>query len=363
MNNLDINMNKTMAESMSKTAIDKLFEKPKKLKFFITGIAGFLGSHLAERLIKDGHEVIGVDNLVGGYWDNVPEGAKFYEADCLDRDRMYELLEGVDIVYHCASACHEGLSIYSPYYYSVNTFSTSMSVISAAIARKVKRFILCSSAARYGALATPFTEEMVPKPQDPYGIAKYASDLALAEMGNTHGMEWVVAVPHNIIGTRQKYDDPYRNVASIFINCMLQGKTPFIYGDGLQQRSFSFVGDIVDPLISMASVTEAHGEIFNIGPDETTTTILDLYRIIADIIGFKEAPNHLPDRIREVKVVHLSADKARKYLGYQPKKKLEDGLREMVEWIRERGTKPFDYHLPIEIESPMMPKTWKEKLY
>lgn len=334
------------------------------MKIFITGVAGFLASHLAERLIKEGHQVVGVDNLVGGYIDNVPDGVEFHKGDCIDLNLMLELSKGCDIVYHCASACHEGLSVYSPFYYTQNTFGTAVSVISAAIQNKVKRFILCSSAARYGELEIPFNEEMLPKPQDPYGIAKYASDLCLMEMGDTHGMEWVIAVPHNIIGTRQKYDDPYRNVVSIFMNRMMQGKPVYIYGDGKQQRCFSFVEDIVDPMVRMMTVPEAKGQIFNIGPDWDTTTINDLADMVAKVVGYKGDPAvHLPDRIREVKVVHLSADKARKILGYEAKTSLKDALEKMYTWMKERGTKPFNYHLPIEIESDKMPRTWKEKLY
>src|SRR3989344_8732063 len=333
-------------------------------KIFVSGVAGFLGSHLAENLINDDHQVIGVDNLSGGYLDNIPKKVKFYKADCFDRKLMFELMKDIDIVYHCACAGHEGLSIFSPHYITSNTFGTTISMISGAIARKVKRFILCSSAARYGALKTPFKEDMLPKPQDPYGIAKYASDLSLIELGNTHGMEYVIAVPHNIIGTRQKYDDPYRNVASIFINLMLQGKSPMIYGDGLQERSFSFVSDVVEPLIKMGTVPEANGQIINIGPDKSTTTVLDLARIVAKLTNFKGEFKHFPDRPREVKVVHCSADKARKILGYEPKKQLEAGLTEMVEWIRKRGVKPFQYVLPVEFpDSPLIPKTWNNKLF
>ena len=333
-------------------------------KIFITGVAGFLGSHLAEALIKEGHEVVGVDNMVGGYIDNVPEGVDFYVEDCLDLQTMKDLMEGCDIVYHLASACHEGLSIYSPYYFTMNTYQTSMAVITAAIHNKVKRFVLCSSCARYGSIETPYTEDMQPKPQDPYGIAKYASDLALIDLSDTHGMEYVIAIPHNIIGTRQKYDDPYRNAASIMINRMLQGKPPIIYGDGLQERSFSFVSDIVDPMVKMGFADEAKNQVFNIGPDSGTTSVLDLAKMIAGIIGFEGEFQHEAPRHKEVRVVHASADKARRLLGYEPTKDLREGLVEMVEDIKRRGTKPFQYHLDTELpDSPTLPLTWKEKKF
>jgi UDP-glucose 4-epimerase len=333
------------------------------MRIFVTGIAGFLASHLADRLLANGHEVVGVDNLAGGYVKNVPDGVEFHIEDCANRDRMFELMRGCDIVYHCACAGHEGLSIFSPHYITSNTFGTTISMISAALARKVKRFVLCSSAARYGSLVPPFTEDMLPKPQDPYGIAKYASDLALIELATTHGMEYSIAVPHNIIGTRQKYDDPYRNVASIFINLMLQGKSPIIYGDGLQERTFSFVSDVVDPLVKMGFSSEANGQIINVGPDNNPTSVLELAWIIKRLTGFEGNILHVPDRPREVRKVECSADKARRLLGYEAKKDMEEGLQEMVDWIRDRGTKLFQYILPVEIPSDKLPVTWGKKLF
>lgn len=336
----------------------------KSMKILVTGVAGFLGSHLSERLVKDGHQVVGLDNLVGGYLDNVPREVEFHVADCLDLEKMKELTRGVDVVYHLASACHEGLSHFSPYYYTNNTLSTTMAMITAAIFNDVKRFVLCSSAARYGAIATPFTEDMQPKPQDPYGIAKYSSDLALADLAETHGMEYSIIVPHNIIGTRQKYDDPYRNVVSIMINLMLQGRPPIIYGDGTQERSFSFVSDVVDPFVKVGFAPEANGQMFNVGPDHSTMTINDLARILGEIIGLDVKPQYVPMRPKEVRVVHASADKARRILGYEAKKDIKEGLAEMVDWVRERGCKPFDYHLPIELpNSPSLPITWKDRLF
>jgi UDP-glucose 4-epimerase len=335
-----------------------------KMKILVSGVAGFLGSHLSERLIAEGHYVIGIDNMVGGYLDNVPEGVQFHDVDCLDNEKVKELMQGVELVYHLASACHEGLSHFSPYYYSMNTFETTMSMISAALANNVKRFVLCSSAARYGEIEAPFREDMLPKPQDPYGISKYASDLALADLCDTHGMEYSIIVPHNIIGTRQKYDDPYRNVVSIMINLMLQGRPPIIYGDGEQERSFSFVSDVVDPFIKVGFDPEANGEIFNVGPDQSTMTINQLAKTLADIIGYTGEFQYVPIRPKEVRVVHASADKARAILGYEAKKDIREGLQEMVDWVRERGTKPFDYHLPIELpDSPILPITWKERLF
>lgn len=337
-------------------------EKPQTI--FVTGVAGFLGSHLAEALLKQGHKVKGVDNMIGGYLDNVPQGVEFRQIDCIDREAMVKFMEGSDIVYHCAATAYEGLSVFSPHLVTQNVFGITLSTASAAISTKVRRFVLCSSMARYGTQdKNPFTEDMTPKPQDPYGIAKYAAELCVANLAKVHGMEYAIAVPHNIIGARQKYDDPYRNVAAIMINMMLQGRQPIIYGDGEQMRCFSFYQDDVDPLIKMGFQDNVAGETVNIGPDEEPVTVNQLAKTIADIIGFDLKPMYLPDRPQEVKVATCSAEKARKLLGYKTSTTLHHGLDDMIAYIKNRGPKPFTYHLDLEIVSELTPRSWKEKLF
>jgi UDP-glucose 4-epimerase len=216
--------------------------------------------------------------------------------------------------------------------------------------------------ARYGHGKPPFREDQRPEPVDPYGIAKYAGELLVQNVCDTHGMEYVIAVPHNIIGPKQKYDDPFRNVAAIMINRMLQGKQPIIYGDGEQIRNFSFVQDCIDPLLEMGFQKALSREIINIGPDEEATTVNELARILAELLSFDLHPIYVPDRPQEVRNALCSADKARKLLGYKTKVTLREGLLSMVQWIREQGPKPFEYHLPIEIDSPLVPKTWRDRL-
>jgi len=331
---------------------------------FITGVAGFLGSHLAETLIKEGHKVSGCDNLIGGYLDNVPEGVDFHQVDCKYLNTMKKLLEGIDIVYHCACTAYEGLSVFSPNLICENTYQIAVSVITAAIHNKVKRFVLCSSMARYGEQPiVPFTEDMEPKPQDPYGISKLSSEKILKVLSEVHGMEYVIAVPHNIIGPRQKYDDPYRNVASIMINLMLQNRQPIIYGDGEQKRCFSFVQDCVDCLIKLGFQDNVVGEIINIGPDEEFITINELAKTIAELINFDLKPLYKTGRPQEVKLATCSANKARKLLGYQTKTSLKEGLQEIIDYIKQRGVKTFRYHLDLEIINDKTPETWKNKLF
>lgn len=339
-------------------------EQRKKKKIFISGVAGFLGSHLAEALLKEGHEVIGCDNLIGGYIDNVPDGVEFHQVDCKYLNTMKNILKDIDIVYHCACTPYEGLSVFSPHLICENTYQISVTLITAAIHNKVKRFVYCSSMARYGEQSQlPFTEEMTPKPQDPYGISKLAVESFLKTMSNVHGMEYVIAVPHNIIGPRQKYDDPFRNVASIMINLMLQGRQPIIYGDGEQKRCFSFVQDDIDCLLKCGFQDNLNGEIINIGPDEEFITINDLAKTIAEMLNFDLKPRYFPKRPQEVKFATCSADKARKLLGYQTKTSLREGLQKMIRYIKERGVRKFRYHLTLEIKNEKTPKTWTDKLF
>lgn len=334
------------------------------MRVFITGIAGFLGSHLADAMLAEGYEVCGCDNLIGGYRDNVPNDADFHEVDCNDFEKMKELLKNVDVVYHTACTAYEGLSVFSPKLVAENTYLNSASVASAAIANRVKRFVTCSSMARYGTQETvPFVEEMICKPQDPYGISKFSAEILLQNLCEVHGMELVIAVPHNIIGPRQKYDDPFRNVASIMINLMLQGRQPIIYGDGNQKRCFSFIADDIECLRKLAFQDNVIGEVINIGPDEEFVTINYLAETIANLINFKLKPVYMPGRPQEVRFATCSANKARRLLGYKTKYTLEQGLSEMINYIRMRGTKAFSYHLPLEITSEKTPKTWTQRIF
>lgn len=333
-------------------------------KVFITGIAGFLGSHIADRCLALGYEVVGCDNLIGGYLDNVPDGAEFFQYDCKYLNSMKKIMQGVDTVYHCAATAYEGLSVFAPHLVTQNTYQISISVMTAAISAGVRRFVYCSSMARYGTQdRVPFTEDMVCKPQDPYGIAKYAGELTLQNLADLHGMEYVIAVPHNIIGPRQKYDDPYRNVASIMINLMLQGRQPIIYGDGMQKRCFSFVQDDIQVLEKLMDEKSVAGQIINIGPDEEFVTINELAETIADILHFKLDPMHVPGRPREVKLATCSAKKARTLLGYKTNYTLRRGLEEMAQWIEKRGPKKFRYTFDIEILNDKTPKTWTNKMF
>lgn len=348
-------------------------------KIWITGIAGFLSSHLAEQLAKDGHTVWGNDSLVCGDISNFIDAniasdqrvtlatplSGGIKIDCCDHEHMRLALEEFkpDVLIHAACCAHEGFSPYSPHFVTNSVYGGSVATFSAAIAAGVKRIVFMSTMARYGKQEPPFTEETPPKPADPYGWAKLCAEETLKNLCEVHDVKWTIAVPHNIIGTRQKYDDPYRNVVSIFMNRMLQGKPAIVYGDGEQTRCFSPIGDVLPSLIKLVH-GEADGEIVNIGPDSDSNTmsINQLADKIGNLTGFNGKPEYYPERGCDAKHAHCSSDKSRKILGFEATHSLDECLSKMVEDIKAKGTKPFDYFMPIEIESDRAPRTWKERL-
>ena len=264
-------------------------------RIFITGVAGFLGSHVADRMIELGYEVVGVDNLSGGFIDNVNPKVEFYEEDCNNLDKMKELIKGCDIVFHAACVAPDGYSFYSPYYITKNTFEATMSVLSASIFNNVKKFVYCSSMARYGSQPKlPYKEDMDCFPVSPYGVAKLASEQVVKQLCELNNIDYVILVPHNIIGPRQNYTDPYRNVAAIMINRMLQNKQPIINGDGNQKRCFSFINDCVSCIEKAITNDNLNGEVINIGPDEEFITINELAKEIAKDLKFDLNPIYEP---------------------------------------------------------------------
>lgn len=333
------------------------------MKVFITGVAGFLGSHLADRLLDLGYDVVGVDNLDGGFLENVNPKVEFYKEDCDNLEMMKKYMKNCDIVFHAACTAPDGFSFFAPHYITRNTFQITMSVLSAAIENNVSKFIYCSSMARYGSQPTiPYTEDMECFPVTPYAVGKYASELVIKQLCELNNNYYTIIVPHNIYGPRQNYTDPYRNVAAIMINKMLKGEQPIIYGDGEQKRCFSYIGDCINCIEKVITQDNLNGEIINIGPDEEFVTINELTREIADILNFDLKPIYVKDRPKEVKEATCSSDKARKMLGYKTKTPLRKGLEEMVKYIKEKGPKDFQYNYKLEITNNNTPDTWKKKM-
>jgi len=333
------------------------------MNIFITGVAGFLGSNLADFYLQKGFKVSGCDNLIGGDMDNVDPKVNFTKTDCEDLQKMTEITKNVDVVIHAAAYAHEGLSVVSPHLICSNIIGGSTSVFSAAIQNKVKRIVFCSSMARYGKIKQPFFEEDTPIPVDPYGISKLAAEKILINLCETYGVEYNIAIPHNIIGIKQKYDDPFRNVASIMINLILQNRQPIIYGDGEQKRSFSDVDDCIYSIDKLATDPNITSQIVNIGPEDNFITINELFKKISNQLQFNQEPEYFKDRINEVKLANCSADKAKKILNYEKKISLDESLAKMINYIKIKGNKKFKYNYDLEIINEKTPNTWVEKKF
>src|SRR6266550_1938765 len=243
----------------------------------VTGAAGFIGSHVVDHCLRLGHRVVALDDLSGGFADNVPRGATFVKGSILDHELINTLFaeHGFDYVYQLAAYAAEGLSHFIRRFNYNNNLIGSMNLIDAAVNNNVKRFVFTSSIAVYGAGQTPLTEDMAPIPEDPYGVAKLAVEQDLKCAHHMFGLAYTIFRPHNVYGERQNIADKYRNVIGIFMNQILHGEPLSVFGDGLQTRAFSYVGDIA-PIIARAPLEPAAiNETFNIGAD-TPYTILQL---------------------------------------------------------------------------------------
>ncbi len=334
------------------------------MHIFITGIAGFLGSNLADYYIAKGFKVSGCDNLVGGSLDNLDQkNINFFEGNCENLELMTKIMKNVDVVCHAAAYAHEGLSVFSPTLICNNNLTGSVSVFTAAIKNKVKRIVYCSSMARYGDIKIPYTEDQTPNPVDPYGVSKLAAEKILKILCDVHGVEYNIAVPHNIIGPKQNYNDPYRNVAAIMVNLMIQNRRPVIYGDGEQKRTFSDVDDCVYCLDKLMLDPSVKSQVVNIGPDDEFTSINTLFSMLSNKLGFNQKPIYLEDRPTEVKLSTCSAEKAKKLLNYQNKITLDESIDKVIDFIKSKGPKKFTYDYDLEINNDLTPKSWKEKLF
>jgi UDP-glucose 4-epimerase len=334
------------------------------MHIFITGVAGFLGSNLADFYLTKGHKVSGCDNLVGGDFDNVHPDVVFYKGNCENLDFMKQATnKNIDVLCHAAAYAHEGLSSVSPTIICNNNVTGSTSVFTAAIINKVKRIVYCSSMARYGDVKTPYKESDSLNPVDPYGVSKVAAEKILKILCNTHGVEYNIAVPHNIIGPKQKYDDPYRNVVSIMSNLMLQDRSPMIYGDGEQTRCFSDIVDCIYCLDKLITDKNIISETINIGPDEESISINEIFKKLANKIQFNKEPTYFADRPNEVKNALCSSEKARKILDYKTTVSLDDSIDKVINYIKKTGTKNFNYNYKLEIQNNKTPITWMKKLF
>lgn len=337
----------------------------------ITGSAGLIGSTLAKSFLDSGYCVIGIDNLIGGYSSNMPKQSPnfvFSNTDILNNKKLKEIFTFYkpDLVIHCAALAHEGLSVFSPKTIVENIYAGTASVCSASISAKVPVLINTSSMARYGAEQTPFVENQIAKPIDPYGLAKLHAEQHLNLMHDIHGIKVFHMVPHNVCGPHQCYSDPFRNVLSIFANRVLHQKPVYIYGDGAQKRSFSHVDDCVAAYRTLYDYRDSlqSGEVFNIGPDHgSEISISKLSKLVHTYFNAEPNEIYLDERPQEVKNAWVSTEKAKLLLNYETKNSIEDVVRDTITWIKNSPSRDFNYHLDIEIVTEKTPKTWTERLF
>ena len=325
---------------------------------FVTGVAGFIGSHVAEYLLKQGVEVVGLDDLSGGFEDNVPKETIFYKGTILDKTLLHKIFaeHRIDTVYHLAAYAAEGLSHFIRAFNYENNVVGTMNVMNQAIKAEVRCFVFTSSIAVYGANQTPMIESLVPSPEDPYGVAKYSVELDLAAARHMFGLNYVIFRPHNVYGERQHIGDRYRNVIGIFMNQLMTDQPMSIFGDGTQSRAFSYVADVAPVIARAPDVPGAYNEIFNVGADKATT-LNELAAGVAEAMGKPNQMKHLEAR---KEVLHAIADHAKvvKVFNYSAKHDLKDGLGRMAAWAKSVGPRKPTVFENIEVLRNL-PPSWR----
>ena len=304
------------------------------MKILITGVAGLIGSRLADWITANHpeHEIIGIDNLSGGYKNNVNSYVKFYEIDCKDKG-IKDIFEThkPDYVYHFAAYAAEGLSPFIRTYNYQNNLEATANIVNECIKHDVKRLVFTSTMAVYGHGNPPFDESHTPAPIDPYGIAKYACEMDIKVAGEQHGLDWCIIRPHNVYGNKQNIWDKYRNVLGIWMNQYMTGLPMSIFGDGEQKRAFSFIDDCLEPLWKAAIDKRASKEIINLGSG-IFYTINEANSILREVIG-DGTYIHKEGR-HEVKDAHPTWDKSVVLLDYKDVTPLHDGLEIMWHWAK-----------------------------
>ena len=325
----------------------------------VTGAAGFIGSHVADALIARGHKVTALDDLSGGYRDNVPVAAEFVEGSITDVALVERLFakHSFDYVFHLAAYAAEGLSHFIKRFNYTNNVIGSVNLINASVNTGVKGFVFTSSIAVYGAGKPPLREDDVPRPEDPYGVAKLAVEQDLRAAHEMFGLTYTVFRPHNVYGEFQNIGDRYRNVIGIFMNQIMTGRPLSIFGDGTQTRAFSYVGDIVGAIARSVDVPGARNEIFNVGGD-SVYSVRELAETVLRVTGSTSALRFLPARNE---VLHAFSDhsKLERIFGPQRSTSLEEGLTKMWTWAQAHGPRQSQKFDRIEVERNL-PAFWRE---
>ena len=324
----------------------------------VTGGAGFMGANLARELLRAGHRVVVLDDLSGGARANVPDGAQFIEGNICDHELVDELFDThrFDHVFHLAAYAAEGLSHFIKRFNYTNNVIGSVNLLNASVrVGTVRRFVFTSSIAVYGANQLPMVEELVPAPEDSYGIAKYAVERELAITHEMFDLPYTIFRPHNVYGEYQNIGDRYRNVIGIFMNQAMRGEPFTIFGDGEQTRAFSYIGDVVPALARCIELPETVGETYNIGGDNVYT-VNELARRTAAVMGVDLSVNYLPKR-NEVHSAYADHSKARKAFALADTVDLEEGLSRMADWVKDQGPQEPSVFSGVEIRKNL-PPSW-----
>jgi UDP-glucose 4-epimerase len=326
----------------------------------VTGGAGFIGAHLVNYLVKHGEKVIVLDDLSGGFIENVNTNASFIKGSITDKELVNSIFEenNIQYVFHLAAYAAEGLSHFIRRFNYTNNVLGSINLINAAIKNEVKCFVFTSSIAVYGENQLPMSEEMDPLPEDPYGIAKYAVELDLKAANKQFGLNYIIFRPHNVYGEFQNIGDRYRNVIGIFMNQILQNKPLTIFGDGKQIRAFTYINDIIPAISNSIHLKQYYNEIYNIGSDKTYT----VNQVAKEVMHAmkKDVPiNYLAAR-NEVKYAYSSHDKLRntyrKYLSNDTP--LSIGIQSMADWVEKIGSRTSSEFRDIELRKNL-PESWR----
>lgn len=329
-------------------------------KSLVTGGAGFIGAHVTNELINMGHQVVVLDDLSGGFEDNVNPNSIFVHGSITDNQLVQELFDKYefDYVYHLAAYAAEGLSHFIRRFNYENNLLGSVNLINASIKHKVKCFVFTSSIAVYGEGQLPMREDMVPMPEDPYGIAKYAVEQDLKCAHEMFGLDYVIFRPHNVYGEYQNIGDRYRNVIGIFMNQLLQGKALTVFGDGNQTRAFSYISDVAPYIAKSVDIKEAYNEVFNIGGD-VDYTVNELAGTVMKVMNLEQPIQHLEARNE---VVHAYSDhsKAKRVFNITTEfVPLEEGVQKMAQWVNKVGARSTPKFSNIEI-TENLPPIWKD---
>jgi UDP-glucose 4-epimerase len=301
--------------------------------------------------------VVVLDDLSGGFRDQVPDRAQFVNGSVVDHVMLADLFDEYrfDYVYHLAAYAAEGLSHFIRRFNYTNNLIGSANLINESVKHEVRCFVFASSIAVYGALPPPMDETMIPRPEDPYGISKYAVEMDLHAARTQFGLNYVVFRPHNVYGEGQNIGDKYRNVVGIFMNQVMQGLPMTIFGDGSQTRAFSYIDDVAPHIARATAVEAARNQTFNVGAD-VPYTVLDIAHAVADAFGVPTRVVYHPAR-NEVVHAHAVHQKAAAVLGASSSASLAEGIARMALWAKGVGARCSTEFSQIEVRKSM-PAGW-----